>query len=117
MHDPRFSLPALVLVASVLAPVAGFAQTPPTCAQLNTDPAYGLAGNPVVIQHSTTLVPAAGANPAYCRVDFVVSERGGPQSGYATGEIQRIGLRVCLPANTADGGAGGGAAGQGAWNG
>ena len=52
-----------------------------------------------------------------CRADFVVSERGGPQFGYAVGEIQRIGLRVGLPANTSDGGTGGGAAGEGAWNG
>ena len=105
------------LALAALAPVSVSGQTPPTCAQLNTDPTLGLAGNPVVIQHSTTLVPGAGSNPAYCRVDFVVSERGGPQFGYAVGEIQRIRLRVGLPANTSDGGTGGGVDGQGAWNG
>jgi feruloyl esterase len=117
MHRRRFSVVGFTVASVALAASSAFGQTPPTCAQLNTDPAYGLQGNPVVIQHATTLVPAAGANPAYCRVDFVVSERGGPQSGYAAGEIQRIGLRVGLPANTSDGGTGGGAAGQGAWNG
>ena len=117
MRRRRFGRAGFTVTLGVLAASSASGQTPPTCAQLNTDPVFGLAGNPVVIQHSTTLVPAAGTNPAYCRVDFVVSERGGPQFGYAVGEIQRVGLRVGLPANTADGGSGGGAAGQGAWNG
>src|SRR5262245_51003478 len=117
MHRRRPGVAGVALAAAIFAPASLSAQTPPTCTQLNTDPAYGLAGNAVVIQHSTTLVPAAGTNPAYCRVDFVVSERGGPEFGYAPGEIQRIGLRVGLPANTADGGSGGGPDGQGAWNG
>src|SRR5262245_14946782 len=67
--------------------------------------------------HSTTLVPGAGTATAYCRVEFIVSERGGPAFGYAPGEIQQIGLRVGLPANSADGGSGGGPDGEGAWNG
>ena len=117
MHRRRFGIAGFTVTLVILAASSAFGQTAPTCAQLRTDPAYGLQANPVVIQHSTTLVPAAGANPAYCRVDFVVSERGGPQSGYALGEIQRIGLRVGLPANSSDGGTGGGAAGEGAWNG
>src|SRR5262245_7215178 len=113
----RLRLPGLPLVAALLAPLPASGQTPPTCAQLNTDSIHGLAGNPVVVQHNTTLVPAAGANPAYCRVDFIVSERGWPESGYAVGEVQRIGLRVGLPANTSDGGTGGGPEGEGAGNG
>ena len=117
MHRRRLGLAGLTLVLTSFAPPVVFGQMPPTCAQLNTDPAHGLAGNPVVIQHITTLVPASGSNPAYCRVEFVVSERGGPQFGYAVGEIQRIGLRVGLPANTSDSGTGGGPGGQGAWNG
>jgi hypothetical protein len=117
MHRRPFGLAGFTVTWVVFAASLAFGQTPPTCAQLNTDPTYGLVGNPVIIQHSTTLVPAAGTNPAYCRVDFVVSERGGPQFGYASGEIQRIGLRVGLPANSTDGGTGGDAAGQGAWNG
>ena len=108
-------LSVLVAVMAITSTTA-LAQLP-TCAQLNTDPAFGLAANPVVITHSTTLVPAVGTNPAFCRVDFVVSERGGPAFGYAAGEIQQIGLRVGLPVNTANGGSGGGVDGQGAWNG
>ena len=107
------SVAGVVLGATVFAPAAASAQLP-TCAQLNTDPAHGLAGNPVVVEHSTALVPGT---VSYCRVDFVVSERGGPESGYAAGEIQRIGLRVGLPANSSDGGSGGGPEGEGAWNG
>ena len=99
-----------------IASAAAFAQIP-TCAQLNVDPKFGLTGNPVVLAHTTTLVPPVGPNPAFCRVDFIVSERGGTAFGYAAGEIQQIGLRVGLPANTADGGSGGGVDGQGAWNG
>jgi Tannase and feruloyl esterase len=106
-----------VVCALACGSVTAVAQTPPTCAQLNTDPAHGLAADPTVIQRSTTFVPASGGNSAYCRVDFTVSERGGPEFGYAAGEIQRIVLRVGLPANTSDGGTGGGPDGQGAWNG
>jgi feruloyl esterase len=116
MRQPSLGLAGLVLGFVTLAPATLRAQLP-TCAQLNIDAAFGLAGNPVVIQHTTTLVPASLGNPAYCRVDFVVSERGGPAFGYADGEIQRIGLRVGLPANSADGGTGGGPDGEGAWNG
>ena len=116
MNLRGFSLPAFVFGAVAFTALAAEAQVLPTCAQLNTDPANGLAGNPTVIFHTTTLVPAAGSNPAYCRVDFVVSERGGPAFGYAIGEIQRVGLRVGLPANPTDGGTGG-EAGLGAWNG
>src|SRR4030095_8951730 len=118
MHRRHLGLAVCTVTLVIMAASSASGQTPPTCAQLNSDPAYGLEGNPVVIEHSTTLVPAAGGNPAYCRVDFAVSERGGPQFGYAAGEIQRIGLRVGLPANSSDGGTDGDAvAGEGAWNG
>ena len=103
-------------VAFALA--TALAQSLPTCAALNADPANGLAGNPVVISRTATLVPVGGnVAIAYCLVDFVVSERGGPAHGYAEGEIQRVGLRIGLPANTADGGTNGGLDGEGAWNG
>src|SRR5262249_39835026 len=83
----------------------------PTCAQLTTDPANGLAGNPTIVSATATLVPKAGSNAAYCRVDFTVSERGGPEFGYAEGEKQAVVLRLGLPLNGADGGV------AGAWNG
>lgn len=113
----RLALSALMFAAAALGSSTAFAQGLPTCAQLDMNPAHGLAGNSTVISHSTTLVPAEGANAAYCRVDFTVSERGGPKSGYAAGEMQRVVLRVGLPLNTSDGGTGGGPDGQGAWNG
>ena len=118
MRQRQLGLAGYTVTLAILAASSASGQTPPTCEQLGTDPAYGLEGNPVIIQHSTTLVPASGSNPAYCRVDFVVSERGGPESGYAADEIQRIGLRVGLPANSSDGGTDGDpVAGEGAWNG
>ena len=113
MQQQLRSLTGLVFGAIAFTAVTASAQ-PPTCAQLNNDPAYGLAGNPAVIDHSTALVPGT---IAHCRVDFTVSERGGPQFGYAPGEVQRVGLRVGLPANSSDGGTGGGPEGEGAWNG
>ena len=94
----------------------------PTCADLATNPAYGLVGNPTILQPpsaplTATLVPAGGGTTVpYCRVDFTVSERGGTAAGYAAGQIQRVVLRVGLPASAANGGTGG-AAGLGAWNG
>ena len=94
----------------------------PTCADLATNPAYGLVGNLTILQPpsatlTATLIPiGTGVTVPYCRVDFTVSERGGPESGYAVGQIQRIGLRVGLPASAANGGTGG-AVGLGAWNG
>jgi hypothetical protein len=102
----------LALGATALAPASAWAQ--PTCAQLATDPANGLAGNATILSPTATLVPAAGANAAYCRIDFTVSERGGLEHGYADGEKQAVVLRVGLPLNTADGGTAGVA---GAWNG
>ena len=62
----------------------------------------------------TTLVAAAGTNAARCEANFIYSARGGPADGYAEGQNQRIVLRVGLPLNSMDGGAGGV---QGAWNG
>jgi hypothetical protein len=118
MHRRQAGVAGCTVALMIVAASPASAQAPPTCAQLAADAVYGLEGNPVVIQHSATLVPASGSNPAYCRVDFVVSERGGPEFGYAVGEIQRIGLRVGLPANSSDGGTDGDpVAGEGAWNG
>ena len=67
MHRRRFGMAGFTVTLVLIAASSAFGQIAPTCAQLNTDPAYGLAGNPVVIQHSTTLVPASGPNPAHDR--------------------------------------------------
>ena len=60
MHRRLLGLRGLVASLLMFAPVTAFAQGPPTCQQLNSDPAYGLAGNPVVLSHTATLVPAGG---------------------------------------------------------
>src|SRR5256885_2904587 len=64
----------------------------------------------------TALVPATPTPPnaARCEAKFIYSARGGPASGYAVGQNQRIGIVVGFPLNTLDGGSG---AVQGAWNG
>ena len=53
----------------------------------------------------------------HCQVDLVISEREGPEFGYAPGQKQRVAIRVGLPLSAADGGSGGGPDGQGSWNG
>src|SRR5262249_22958378 len=108
----RLVLSGIALGALAFAPATALAG--PTCAQLATEPANGLAGNPIILTPTATLVPAAGSDAAYCRVDFVVSQHGGPEFGYAVGQQQRVTIRVGLPLNSADGGTGGV---QGAWNG
>ena len=109
----RLALVAALLGSAAFIPATASAATP-TCLQLATDPANGLAGNSIIISPTATLVPAAGSNAAYCRVDFILSEHGGPQFGYAVGQQQRVTIRVGLPLNSADGGTNGV---QGAWNG
>jgi hypothetical protein len=109
MKQLGFSVYGLALGALALSPAIASAQAPMTCAQLD---AY-LAADPTAIVHSATLV-TTGVTVPYCRVDFTISERGGPEAGYAPGQIQRVGLRVGLPANSLNGGTGGV---QGAWNG
>ncbi|HWE15658.1 MAG TPA: tannase/feruloyl esterase family alpha/beta hydrolase [Hyphomicrobiaceae bacterium] len=78
--------------------------SPVACTALATDPAHGLAGNPVVKSASSRIIPAGGPNVAYCQVDLVYSES--PQ--------QNINIRVGLPLNPLDSGTGGF---LGAWNG
>ncbi len=85
----------------------------PTCADLATNPAYGLAGNPVITSATSTLVPAKVTPPvhaAYCNVQFTYSSRGGPEYGYDVGQSQHIKIGIGLPLNSVDGG-------TGAWNG
>ncbi len=77
---------------------------PVSCAELATDPANGLLGNPTVKSVSSAVVPASGTNVAFCQVDLL----------YGTNPHQNINIRVGLPLNALDGGTGGV---QGAWNG
>jgi hypothetical protein len=96
---------------ALLAPAAhatGRHSAPPPepvpCAQLATDPAHGLLGAPGVKEASSLVIAASGPNLAYCQVNI----------RYGENEAQNINIRVGLPLNSLDGGAGGV---QGAWNG
>jgi hypothetical protein len=84
--------------------IAAPASAAVTCADLATDPANGLAGNPDVKSAASAIVDAAGSVPKYCQVNIL----------FGTNPNQNINVRVGLPLNSVDGGAGGV---QGAWNG
>jgi Tannase and feruloyl esterase len=104
-----------LFAALTLAPA--FATGPgrlPNCVELATHPSYGLVGHRDLSALSSALVPAAGANAAYCQVDITVSSESGPRHGYLTGQSEQIRVRVGLPLSAADGGTGGV---RGAWNG
>jgi hypothetical protein len=104
MHCPfarRLSLLGSLVALALLSPAALAAVT---CPELATDPAHGLAGNPVVKTVTSTIIPASGPNVSHCQVDIL----------YGTSPEQNINIRVGLPLNAQDGGAGGV---QGAWNG
>jgi len=70
------------------------------CSQLAAD----LTGTPGVKSVNSQIIPAAGANVAYCQVNVLYGENAN----------QNINIRVGLPLNSLDGGTGGV---QGAWNG
>jgi hypothetical protein len=76
-----------------------------------TPPPTPQVPNPVALP-LTQLFPASGTNAARCEANFVYSDRGGPEAGYAVNQNQRIGIRVGFPLNSIDtGGA------PSAWNG
>ncbi len=87
---------------------AGFAPGPvPQCAAIATNPAYGLAGNPLIASATSTLVAATATNAAFCNVQLTYSAIADTAYGYAAGEAQAIKIGIGLPLNSADGGAGG----------
>jgi hypothetical protein len=106
-----------VLLASVLAvPSMARGAPPPTCAQLATNPAYGLAGNETITGLTSVIVPAVTspvAHAAYCQVNFTDVSLSGPANGYVKGQTSQIRVQVGLPLSPADGGEGGVI---GAWN-
>src|SRR5215472_18968919 len=92
---------------AVAAPASAHDRKPPQpviCAELATDPANGLAGNPTVKSATSNITAASGSNKAFCQVDIL----------FGTNPNQNINIRVGLPLNARDGGTGGV---QGAWNG
>jgi tannase/feruloyl esterase len=93
---------ALGILAAGFSPASALAA--PHCSDLATDPANGIAGNPVIKSASSAVVPASGANVAYCKVNLL----------YGTSSNQNINIVVGLPLSAVDGGSGGV---EGAWNG
>jgi Tannase and feruloyl esterase len=91
---------AIVLASVALSATAASAS--PTCVELGTNPAYGLAGNPEISGLTAALQPASGPNKPYCKVDFTFSGESGPSAGYRAGQSQQIKIRVGLPLNSAD---------------
>src|SRR5215467_163394 len=100
------SLVHCAAIASLLAGVSGAAVALPTCEQLATNPAYGLAGNPQITGLTATLLAGNTSPPspftAYCKVDFTFSGESGPSAGYLPGQKQQIRIRVGLPPNGVD---------------
>lgn len=97
---------ALVGLAALApgASAAGRHSEPVKCTDLATDPAHGLLRNRVIKSVTSSIIPASGGNAAHCRVDLL----------YGTKPEQNVNIRVGLPLNSKDGGAGGV---EGAWNG
>ena len=103
---------ALVICAAAL-PQSALAL--PTCAELATNPIFGLAGNPQVIGITAVLLPA-GVEPSpfavfgvppipytpHCRLNFTFSGESGPAAGYRVGQSQHIKIQVGLPPNSVD---------------
>ena len=103
MH--RASLPVACLSTALiglatLAPATSAAKdrhkppAPVFCTELATIPANGLLGNPVIKEVTSEIIPATGANAAYCQVNLL----------YGTSPEQNINIRVGLPLNSVDGG-------------
>jgi hypothetical protein len=101
MSQLALALLALFTLAVTATPPA---QAAPSCATLAADPAHGIAGAPGVKSASSAIVPASGANAAYCLAKIL----------YGTNANQNINILIALPLSVADGGSG---RLQGAWNG
>jgi tannase/feruloyl esterase len=101
------SVIGLVLLAPVGYVTSGKRQLSPapvSCIELATNPDNGLLGRPDVKSVESHIAPASGPNVAYCEVNIL----------YGANPDQNVNIRVGLPLNSVDGGAGGV---QGAWNG
>src|SRR5262245_53573522 len=98
----QLTLTSLSLLALALGGTQPALAAPPPCAELQSDPAITSA--PGIKSATSAVVPAAGANVAYCLVSLL----------YGTNPNQNINIWVGLPLSVADGGTG---RLQGAWNG
>jgi hypothetical protein len=91
---------AASLMGIALFAPAAFAAGVPVCSEI----AAGLTGSAGIKSASSAIIPASGPNVAYCQVNIL----------YGVNEDQNINIRLGLPLNSRDGGAGGI---EGAWNG
>jgi hypothetical protein len=91
---------AASLIGIALFAPAAFAAGVPVCSEI----AAGLTGSAGIKSASSAIIPASGPNVAYCQVNIL----------YGVNEDQNINIRLGLPLNSRDGGAGGI---EGAWNG
>jgi hypothetical protein len=98
----KASITARIIAPVALAALSQLAVALPTCDELATNPAYGLAGNPKINALTAALQPPVGNNTAYCRVDFTFSGESGPSAGYLPGQSEQIRIRVGLPPNSVD---------------
>ena len=112
----RIRLLGLALLFTALSvPTAAWTGPPtPTCSDLATDPAWGLAGNPSITGLTAEITLPTATNLTYCQVNFTDVTLVGPAFGYPPGQTSKFRIRVGLPLNANDGGTGGV---QGAWNG
>ena len=93
-----------IAVAVGLGCMAMSVAAAPNCSALASDPANGIQGAPNVKSATSSVVPASGSTPSYCKVAIL----------YGTNPTENINIVVGLPLSFADGGSG---AVQGAWNG
>ena len=89
-------------IGAIFVAVPEAALALPACADLATNPTYGLAGNPQISGLTAALQPTSGSTTPYCRVDFVFSGESGPSAGYLPGQSQHLTIRVGLPPNSVD---------------
>src|SRR5947207_3730505 len=89
-------------IGAIFVAVPEAALALPACADLATNPTYGLAGDPQISGLTAALQPTSGSTTPYCRVDFVFSGESGPSAGYLPGQIQHLTIRVGLPPNSVD---------------
>ena len=98
-----FGAVTFISTASVV-PTTALAAGPLLCTDLDTNPAAGLAGNPLIKSHTSQIILAGGGNVSYCQVQLL----------WGRTAQENINIVVGLPLNSLDGGSGGV---QGAWNG
>ena len=73
---------ALLSVAIAAPTTAWTSPATPACADLPTNPAWGLAGDPSITGLTAVVTPPVGTNLAYCQVNFTDVTLVGPEFGY-----------------------------------